>query len=232
MLTSNARKVAFEVTYDKRDWATDPPIESRQDGNVVTLRALVDQHSWWGWGYFSNHRLNIVIRMPKDADLQLQTTNGDIDVAAVDGRVSIQTRNGRINAQQLAGTIDIGSSNGAITLNTLKGAMTVRTTNGSITADGLDGKCELSTTNGQVRIEGRFESLDVTSTNGSVFARIEPGSKMVSGWSIQTTNGGVDLAVPSSLSANLDVNTHNGRIRLDVPVTLLGRRAGIRSAAP
>ena len=220
--TSTASKVEFDVTYEKRDWAADPPIESRQDGNVVTLTALVDERSWWGWDTFGNRRLTILVRMPKDADLQLQTTNGDIDVAAVDGRISIHTRNGRVNAQQLSGTIDIGSSNGAISVNALKGAVTVRTTNGPITADGLDGKCEVATTNGEVRVEGRFESLDVTSTNGSIFARAEPGSRMLSGWSILTTNGGVDLAIPGGLSANLDVNTHNGRIRLDVPVTLLG----------
>jgi Putative adhesin len=226
VITNDGNKVEFDVEYDRQEWASALPIESRQDGNAVTLTARVDEHSWWGWGTFGDHRLDITIRMPRDADLQLTTTNGDIDVSSVNGKVAIHTQNGKIDAQHLVGTLDIGSSNGAITLDTLQGAMTVYTTNGSITASRLDGKCEVSTTNGLVRIEGRFESLDITSTNGSVFTRAEEGSRMASDWRIETTNGGVDMSVPKDLAANLDVNTHNGSIKLDLPVTVQGEAGG------
>jgi Putative adhesin len=230
--TSSASKVEFYVTYDKRDWAADPPIESRQDGNVVALRALADDRSddrswwtswgWWGWGGYSSHRLDIEVRMPKDADLQLQTTNGPIDVSSVNGNISIHTRNGRVNAQQLAGTIDIGSTNGGIDLDSLKGTLSVRTTNGHITASRLDGKCDLATSNGGMQVEGRFESLYLSSTNGGVVARAERGSTMLSNWTIHTTNGRVDLEVPTDLKANLNVDTNNGRIKLDLPVLTQG----------
>lgn len=226
VITNDGNQVAFDVEYDRQEWASALPIESRQDGNVVTLAARVDEHSWWGWGTFGDHRLNITIRMPKDADLRLTTTNGDINVSSLNGQVSIHTQNGRIDAQHLQGTLDIGSSNGAITLDTLQGAMTVHTTNGSITASRLDGKCEVSTTNGLVRVEGRFESLAITSTNGSVFTRAESGSRMASDWRIETTNGGVDVSVPKDLAANLDVNTNNGSIKLELPVTVQGDAGG------
>jgi len=222
VITNDGNQVKLDIEYDRQEWASALPIESRQDGNVVTLTARVDEHSWWGWGTFGDHRLNITIRMPKDADLRLQTTNGDINVSSLNGQVSIHTQNGKIDAEHLLGTIDIGSSNGAITLDTLQGVMTVHTTNGSITASRLDGKCEVSTTNGLVRIEGRFESLNVTSTNGGVFTRAESGSRMASDWSIETTNGGVDMSVPKDLAANLDANTNNGSIKLDLPVTVQG----------
>ena len=230
--TAPGSNVEFHVIYSKRDWASDPPIESRQDGNVVALRALVDEGAdrrswwtswgWWGWGGYNNHRLSIEVRMPKDADLQLQTTNGAIDVSSVSGNISIHTRNGRVSAQQLSGTIDIGSTNGGIELDTLKGVLSVHTTNGHITANHLDGRCEMSTTNGGLQVAGRFEALDVSSTNGGVMARAESGSRMASGWSIRTTNGRVDLAVPADLKADLNVNTYNGRIRLDLPVVMQG----------
>jgi hypothetical protein len=229
---SQGNQVEFDVTYDKRDWASEPRIQSRQEGNSVTLRALTGDDAdgrswwnawgWWGWGGDYSHRLDIEVRMPKDADLRLQTTNGGIDVSSVDGTISIQTRNGRINARQLSGTIDIVSTNGGIELDTLKGAVSVHTTNGHITASRLDGKCDLSTTNGGVQVEGRFESLDLSSTNGGIVARAESGSKMSSGWHIRTTNGRVDLSVPTDLKANLNVDTNNGRIKLDLPVAMQG----------
>jgi hypothetical protein len=226
VITNDGNKVEFDVEYDRQGWARTLPIESRQDGNRVTLTARVDEQSWWGWGTFGDHRLNITIRMPRDADLQLTTTNGDVNVSSLNGQVAIHTQNGKIDAQHLLGSVDIGSSNGAITLDTLQGTMTVHTTNGPITASRLDGKCEVSTTNGLVRVEGRFESLDITSTNGGVFTRAEPGSRMASDWRIETTNGGVYMSVPKDLAANLDVNTNNGSIKLDLPVTVQGDAGG------
>jgi hypothetical protein len=225
-------KVEFDVTYERRDWASDPRIQSRQDGNSVALRALGGDNpdgrswwngwGWWGWGGNYSHRLDIEVRMPKDADLRLQTTNGAIDVSSVDGNISIQTRNGRISARQLSGTIDIGSTNGGIELDTLKGALTVHSSNGHITASRLDGKCDLSTSNGWIQVEGRFESLDIGSTNGAIDGRVESGSRMSSSWHIRTTNGRVDLSVPTDLKANLNVDTNNGRIKLDLPVAMQG----------
>ena len=233
IITAPTNKVEFDVTYDKADWSIAPRIASRQDGNSVTLRALASDDSnggswwwnswrWWNWGSNNNRRLDIEVRMPKDADLRLQTTDGAIDVAAVNGNISIQTRNGRVNAQQLSGSIDIGSTNGGMVLDSLQGAISVHTTNGHITANRLDGKCDLATINGGIQAEGRFESLDISSTNGGIEARAEPGSRMSSGWHIRTTNGRVELAVPSDLKANLNVDTSNGRIRVDLPVVTQG----------
>jgi hypothetical protein len=231
--TSPSNKVEFDVEYDKGSWASDPRITSRQDGNTVTLRALAGEDSnggswwwnswrWWNWGGDNNHRLDIEVRMPKDADLRLQTTDGAIDVAAMNGNISIQTRNGRVNARQLTGTIDIGSTNGGMELASLKGAVNVHTTNGRITANRLDGKCDLSTVNGAIQAEGRFESLDISSTNGGIEARAESGSVMLSGWHIRTTNGRVELAVPTDLKANLKADTSNGGIRVELPVATQG----------
>ncbi len=229
VLPASGSKVEFDVTYDKRDWASAAPIESHQQGNLVALRALAEDESghdswwgWWGWGRYGSHRLDIEVRMPRDSDLQLQTTNGAIEVSSVNGNISIQTRNGKVNARELSGTISIGSTNGAVELDALKGDMNVRTTNGPITASHLDGRSELSTTNGGVRVEGRFEALTISSTNGGVIARAESGSRMASDWRIHTTNGHVDLSVPADLKANIAVDTNNGRIRLDLPVTTQG----------
>src|SRR5690349_24730024 len=48
--TSDSNKAEFDVRYDKTDWPSELPIDSGQNGNVVELTALVDQHTWWGWG--------------------------------------------------------------------------------------------------------------------------------------------------------------------------------------
>jgi Putative adhesin len=220
--TFDESKVQFSVDYDKADWSTSPPISSRQDGSVVMLNAIVDEHRWWGWGHYGNHRLNIEVHMPRNADLQVETTNGAIDVSSLNGNLSIHTSNGHVVAQDLSGTIDIGSSNGAIEVGKLKGSAKVHTSNGAIDVTGADGTCELGTSNGRIHATGRFDSLDISSSNGSVVARAETGSKMSSGWSIVTSNSSIELSVPTDLKADLNASTSNGGIMLDLPVTVQG----------
>lgn len=226
--TSNSTEVQFDVKYDKADWAQELKLDSSQEGNTVALEARVAEHSWWGWGHFGSRRLNIEVRMPQNADLKIETSNGAVDVSSVDGDVSIHTSNGRVNAERLSGTIDIGSSNGGITLNALHGTVKAYTSNGVIRAAGLEGKCWMATSNGGVNVDGRFESLDIATGNGSVVARAEPGSKISSGWSIHTSNAAVTLSVPKDLAATLDASTSNGGITLDLPLTLQGASSNTR----
>ena len=72
----------------------------------------------------------------------------------------------------------------------------------------------------------RFQSLDIWSTNAGVTARALSGSRMDSGWSISTTNGGIDLSLPPDLKANLSAGTTNGGIMLRLPVAVEGEQRG------
>lgn len=234
--TSDNPKVSFEVTYDSRYWSDHRlPIDSRQNGDSVTLTVIPEPEqgwdwNWFGWGHSGRQQISIEVHMPRNADLQLQTSNGAVDLASLNGDIGIHTSNGQIRAEQLSGTMDIGSSNGAITLETLKGTLQVHTSNGAISARGVDGRCELGTSNGRIQVSGRFDSLDIHSSNGPVIARAETGSTMASAWSITTTNSAVDLSVPSGLKATLDASTSNGGITVDLPVTVQGYQSRSRFA--
>lgn len=211
--TSDAASVQFNVSYD--GWGSDgPQIDSHQQGRVTELTVRTPTR-WWPW--FGRTRLSIEVHMPKTSDLNVETSNGAVDVASVDGNVVIHTSNGTIRLQQITGTIDAGSTNGTIALAELKGNIKAGTTNGTIRADALDGQCQLSTTNGHVQVTGRFDALEISSGNGSVVAEAQAGSTVASAWRIHTTNSSVNLAIPKSLKANLDAGTTNGRITLEFP---------------
>jgi DUF4097 and DUF4098 domain-containing protein YvlB len=189
--TSDSNQVEFIVTYDRGIVSADLPIDSRQTGDVVELRALTRTHSsWWDWSFFEGSHLDIEVRMPRNADLQINT------------------------------------SNGAVSLDTISGSVQVHTSNAAINARGLDGHCVLTTSNGLVAASGRFQSLEIWSTNAAVSAHAQSGSRMDTGWSIRTTNGGIELAVPSDLKANLTAGTTNGGIMLRLPVAVQGEQRG------
>jgi len=224
---SDGAKVEFDVKYDKSEWGTDanagPYIDSHQAGNEVQLTAFVSEpgSGWWDWMSFNpngfDRHLGIAVHMPKNANLQLQTRNGSIDVSSLNGKIVVTTRNGTVTGAQLSGTIDVDSRNGGITLDGVKGAIKVDTRNGSIAATGIDGRCELVTRNGSVRAAGRFDALDIDTRNGRVVARAEAGSRMSSGWSIRSSNAAVDVALPADLKATVDAGTNRGWISMDLP---------------
>jgi DUF4097 and DUF4098 domain-containing protein YvlB len=230
VITSDGTKVDFDVKYDKAAWEAagekGPLIDSRQSGNSVELTAYVRAQTTddWNPSSYVERRLSIDIevRVPRNADLRLETHNGLVDVSSVNGNVTIKTHNGGVHVARLSGTLDIDSHNGGITLDAVKGSMKVGTHNGRIAGNGLDGKCAAVSHNGAIDIKGRFDSLDASSSNGAVDARAEPGSKMSSNWSIETTNARIDLAIPTDLKATVNADTNHGQVTFDLPVTLQG----------
>jgi hypothetical protein len=222
VITSDTHEVKFHVTYEPSEQgakAAEPHIDSRQSGDRVELAAHTEQS--WPFG-FDNLRMNIEVQMPREADLQVETSNGAVEVSTLNGNIEVHTSNGHISAERLSGTIDIQTSNGGVRADQLKGAVKVHTSNGAIGADNLDGKCELATSNGYIQVSGRFDQLDLRSSNGRIEARAEAGSRMSSTWNIVTQNAGVHLAVPADFKATLDASTVHGSVVLGLPATVQG----------
>ena len=132
-----------------------------QDGRLTADGPDTGRRESWGVSW--------EVMVPRDSDLDIDTQNGGISVAEVDGRVRFRAVNGGVHLTSVAGDV-VG-----------------RTTNGGLHVE-LDGR----------RWQG--EGLDV-----------------------ETTNGGITLAVPEGYSARLETGTVNGGFDLDFPVTVQGR---------
>ncbi|HXY24180.1 MAG TPA: DUF4097 family beta strand repeat-containing protein [Candidatus Acidoferrum sp.] len=221
--SSDSKQVEFHVEYQGYEIGKNLRIDTRQDGDKVELTARITGH--WGihvdWGH-SSRRLNIEVRMPRAADLNVDTGDGSVQVESIDGAVNVHTGDGSVRANSLSGAIDLHTSDGSITADGLKGDMRLRTGDGSIEAHDLDGKVEADSGDGHIRIAGRFEALNIKTGDGSVDARALPGSKMSTSWSLRTGDGSVDLTLPSDFQADIDATTGDGHISLGIPVTVEG----------
>ena len=71
-------------------------------------------------------------------------------------------------------------------------------------------------------LDGRLDALNVKTGDGSIDARIRPGSKIDSGWSIRTGDGSVDVTLPAELQANIEASTNDGHITMGIPLTVEG----------
>jgi putative adhesin len=217
--TSDTKQVEFIVDYAGYKVDKDLHIESRQDADRVQLIARVSSH----WGIFIHPRnIRIEVRMPKDADLRVDTGDGAVETQPVNGTVKIHTGDGSVRAQAIGGDASIDTGDGSITLEGAKGDVRLRTGDGHIDARNIDGKLDATSGDGHIKIDGRFDALNIKTGDGSIDARVLPGSKLVSGWSIHTGDGSVDLVLPNELQADIDASTNDGRISLGFPVTVEG----------
>ncbi len=124
--------------------------------------------SWLFGGGKPNLTVNFTLRVPEEADLEIRTVNGRIDIDDITGQINSKTTNGNI---------DITGSSGTVTC---------RTVNGSISV--------------VLEEVSRFDEM-----------------------SFKTVNGGIRLAVPSSLRANLEAGTVNGSIQTDLALEVKGK---------
>src|ERR1700694_3782863 len=183
--TGDSKQVEFRVEYQGYELGKNLRVDSRQDGDKVELMARVTGHWGFSFGHNSRH-LHIEVRMPREADLQVETGDGSVQAESINGTVTVHTGDGSVKAKSLNGAIDLHTSDGSITVENLKGDMRLRTGDGSIEAHDLDGKVEADSGDGHIRIAGSFDALNVKTGDGSVDTRVLPGSKMVSSWTIRT----------------------------------------------
>jgi DUF4097 and DUF4098 domain-containing protein YvlB len=219
--TSESKQVEFRVIYEGYELNKNLHIDSRQDGDSVQLNARVTGHWGFSWGR-GRRGPRIEVRMPKDADLQIDTGDGSVETQPIKGHVKIHTGDGSVRVQAIDGDVDIDTGDGSITVEGAKGDIRLHTGDGHIEARNLDGRVDANSGDGHIKIDGRLDALNVKTGDGSIDARVEPGSKLSGGWSIRTGDGSVDMVLPADLQANIDASTNDGHISLGIPVTVEG----------
>jgi hypothetical protein len=61
-------------------------------------------------------RTDYVVKVPRALNVTLKATNGDVDIAGVNGALNVDTVNGRVNGTGLAGSADVSAMNGQLKL--------------------------------------------------------------------------------------------------------------------
>jgi hypothetical protein len=81
----------------------------------------------------------LLIRTPKSASLEMETTNGPLSFYDVDGKLTARAHNGPISLKNFSGDAEITAVNGPISLDGSKGSVRIHTENGPISVE-LEGK--------------------------------------------------------------------------------------------
>ncbi|MBI1799275.1 MAG: DUF4097 family beta strand repeat protein [Candidatus Eisenbacteria bacterium] len=204
VMTWDRPEVGFRVTTSGWHLRSQVQVEAANEGGVIALTAKAPPFSLSFGLAFVNHWLHIEVFMPRSADLDVRTGDGNVTIEPIEGHVRASTGDGSIVAHGIRGTIDLHSGDGGID------------------ATELDGDLVASSGDGRVTVRGRFDRLDLSSGDGGVTAEALAGSALRDRWRIHTGDGHVTLRVPGDLKASLDARTGDGSIHVGVPVLVEG----------
>jgi len=137
-------------------------------------------------------------------------------VAPEETRVEVETSNGAIDVTAIRGTIRLDTSNGAIDVRRSAGSLRAETSNGRVEVVGFDGDIVVDTSNGEVWLEGIVGAVDAKTSNGSVRYSGTPAEGAAN--RLRTSNGSITTRVPADLSIAFNVRARGGRIRSDLPL--------------
>ena len=145
--------IEAEKGAPSRRMLDDIEIDIEQTGDLIEVKTrLSRRRSLFG----ARGKVDYMIRVPENAQVEVETVNGTVQVDRVRGRVNASTINGSVEIADVSGEVE------------------ARTINGSIRASYLEaggGSHRFSTTNGGVRVQlppdvsGDFEARTV---NGSI----------------------------------------------------------------
>lgn len=170
-------------------------IEEHQNGDTVEIDVRYPHHNFnieWG-----NHKVDVIIQMPRE------------------GRVNLHTGDGKIDLADFKGEMDLHSGDGSENLEGVDGKLHATTGDGHITAHGRFDELELKTGDGHV---------EVRATQGSTLAsgwRLETGDGNVSleipndlsaDVSLHTSDGHIDLDMPIVTEGKIRQNEVHGKL--------------------
>jgi len=170
-------------------------VEEHQTGDSVEIDVHYPHRELYiGWG---NHRVEIIIQMPREGRVNLRTGDGKIDIAG------------------LKGEMDLHSGDGSENLEGIDGKLHASTGDGHITAHGRFDELELKTGDGHVDVRaGAGSSLAagwrLETGDGSVSLEV-PGD-LAADVDLHTSDGHIDLDLPVTTEGKIREHEIHGKL--------------------
>ena len=165
-------------------------LENTANGDVLEIEVQIPRKC-------SRHGLaHIQLRVPRDTQVALSSTNGKISLQGLERPVRARTSNGSVSIIEVKGDIDVTTANAKVACRCTCGHLRARSSNGKIEVGSHQG------------------SVDAATSNGVIKASLEALHQ--GGVSLTTSNGRIALELPEDPDADIDIQVENGHIRNDL----------------
>lgn len=188
-----------------------------QEGGRILIRSSRTGGATWGWGRV---RGKVVIAMPPDLDLTVDSSSGETVLVGDFGRatVTVDVSSGSTQLRGAADHVAVDASSGSVRLELGRPAETVEvdTSSGSVRLTGGTHSAAISTSSGSIEADGLLGSATFDASSGSItaaWASLGPEAHVTA----DASSGGVRLTFPAGTVLDGRVDTSSGNIRSDFP---------------
>jgi DUF4097 and DUF4098 domain-containing protein YvlB len=194
---SAADRHDIEAVVTTQGWKIGPgdvSVADRQTGSRVELKVQTPSTRGIGW---HNRSVRIELSVPRQADLNLHTGDGNIRLRDVQGNLRLDSGDGEIEAIAVEGPLKADTSDGNIRIEGVFSSLDVRSGDGNISAEAKSGS---KMTSGWVLRTG----------DGNVQLRVP--SDFAADLDAHTGDGEVSVDVPVTMEGSFRESTVRGKM--------------------
>jgi hypothetical protein len=180
--------------------------------------------------YDDGHRVRIVgagdgleasadlrIQLPAGHRASVYLAVGKVAVGNVDGRLSIDAHSAPVNATGTRGELSIDVGSGPVSVTGARGDLSVDTGSGAVEVSRFEGtELTVDTGSGDIRLSAvSAPEVTVETGSGGVTADLRTDPTTLS---VETGSGNIRITAPSTLGAEVDIETSSGEVESDFPL--------------
>jgi DUF4097 and DUF4098 domain-containing protein YvlB len=126
-------------------------------------------------------------------------------------RVSVNSSNGTVHVSGMRAQVRAHSSNGPVRIADIVGDVDVHTSNARVHAECTCGRIVARSSNGKIDLHDHQGSVDAATSNGAICCQL--ASVDAQGVVLATSNGRIQLDLPTNVDGDVDIRVDNGVIR-------------------
>jgi DUF4097 and DUF4098 domain-containing protein YvlB len=217
--TPEVRITAKEVIHASTDKEADELLEDltltfEQNGNDIVAEAKYEKgRVGFHFGNWPPVQVSFTVTVPKNFNLNLNTSGGDITVASLQGNVRARTSGGGLKFDRIDGDIDGHTSGGDIVLTEGTARAKLGTSGGNITIERAGGPTEVATSGGDITVNSAAQLISATTSGGNVRATLTEPLKQDT--VLSTSGGDVRVRVVKGAGFQLEASTSGGDVHAE-----------------
>lgn len=161
---------------------------------------------------FRNLTIRVEIIVPKNYDLKLYSSGGNLSVKDITGKIETNTSGGNIKINNTSGNLEAYTAGGNVSISISSGDIKVSTSGGKISVDDFNGNLDVSTAGGDIVLTGKNGKIDASTAGGSI--KLDYTGKNM-GIDMSTLGGNIIASLPGDFDADADIGTLAGKITCD-----------------
>ncbi|MGI9076518.1 MAG: DUF4097 family beta strand repeat-containing protein, partial [Gemmatimonadaceae bacterium] len=159
------------------------------------------------------------VTVPEGARVLTQSISGEISLRGIRGESTAHTVSGDVDIADMGSRLEVTTVSGSARIVGVDGKVEAEAVSGDLELERIRGDVDASTVSGEITIDGaRSKYVHASSHSGSVSfsGAIDPSGR----YELGTHSGNLQLMLPASAAATLDLETFSGEIESDFQMIL------------